>query len=130
MKRFKIGISAIVLLLAIVTSFAFRSAEEKKRAAFTCVWYDYNGTPGNEHDPTQFSLSVSPPPSCPGADNILCAICVDPSEIYGTGGAFPGLPMIDDENTIIKNIVDNAMLEWVDLYLEEYNEAIELRTAN
>jgi hypothetical protein len=126
MKHFKIGISAIVLLLAIGTSFAFRTTEAKNKALLTCVWYDYNGTPGNEHDPAQFSVSVSPPPSCPG-NNDLCAVCVDPAEIYG-GGAFSGLPMVDDENTIIKNIVDNAILEATDLYLEELNSAIELKS--
>lgn len=129
MKHFKIGISAIVLLLAIGASFAFRTAEAKSKALLTCVWYDFNGSVGDEHDPTKFSLTVSPPPSCPGAED-LCAICVDPSEIYGPGGAFPGLPAVDDENTIIKNIIDNAILQFEDIFLENLNTAVELKHAN
>ncbi|NII26832.1 hypothetical protein HB364_17210 [Pseudoflavitalea sp. X16] len=126
MKHFKIGISAIVLLLAIGTSFAFRTAEAKSKALLTCVWYDYTAAPGNEHDPVNFTLTVSPPPSCPGATN-LCAICVDPSEIYGPGGAFPGLPMVDDENTYIKNLIDNALLQFEDLSIEILNTGVELK---
>ena len=126
MKQFKIGISAIVLLLAIGTSFAFRSAEKKERDVLSCVWYDYTAAPGDEHNPLNFTLSVSQPPSCPGATN-LCAICVDPSEIYGPGGAFPGLPEVDDENTFIKNIIDNALLQFEDIHLEILNTGVELK---
>lgn len=125
MKQFKIGISAIVLLLAIGTSFAFRNAD-KKDDLLTCVWYDYTASPGDEHNPANFTLSVSPPPSCPGATN-LCAVCVDPSEVYGPAGPFPGLPMVDDENTYIKNIIDNALLQFEDLHIEILNTGAELK---
>jgi len=126
MKRFKIGISAIVLLLAISTSFAFRSTEEKNRASYTCVWYDYTGSEGGEYNPTNYTVAGSQP-SCPSQGGPLCAVCVDPGDIYGAGEAYPGKPKVDDDYFAINNVVAYALLIGEDNYQEDFNEIAELK---
>lgn len=126
MKRFKIGVSAIVLLLAICASFAFRSTEEKNRASYTCIWYDFTGSPGEEYDPTKY-VQVGSQPSCPSQGGNLCAVCVDPGDIYGAGEAYPGQPKVDDDYFAINNVVAYALLIGEDNYQEGFNEAAELK---
>jgi hypothetical protein len=126
MKRFKIGISAIVLLLAISTSFAFRSTEEKNRASYTCVWYNYTGDEGGEYNPNNYTEAGSQP-SCPSQGGALCAVCVDAGDIYGPGGAYPGKPKVDDDWFAINNVVNYALLIHEDNYQEDFNEAAELK---
>jgi len=127
MKRFKIGMSALVLLCAIGTSFAFRTAEKKNLAAFTCTWYDFTGTAGEEFDPTKYTLSAGAP-SCPGQGGDLCGICVDPSDIYGSG-IYAGKPMVDDVTTPIANVISNALVTLEDNPQEDFNEIADLRAA-
>lgn len=125
MKRFKIGISAMVFVLAIVTSFAFRNVEQKNRAMFTCTWFDFTGSPGEEFDPAKYVLA-SGTPSCPGQGGDLCGICVDPGEIYGSG-PYAGQPMVDDENTGIMNVVNFALMTEEDNPQEDFNAIAELK---
>ena len=126
MKRLKIGVSAIVLLFAIGTSFAFRSTEEKKGAAYTCTWYDFTGAPGEEYDPTKYTLASSQP-SCPSQGGALCGVCVDAGDIYGPSEAFPGKPKVDDDWFAINNVVNYALLINEDNYQPDFNEAAELK---
>jgi hypothetical protein len=126
MKRFKTGVSAIVLLLAICASFAFRSTEEKKRASLTCTWYNYTGSEGGEYNPNNYVVAGSQP-SCPGQYGPLCGVCVDAGDIYGTGEAFPGKPKVDDDWFPINNVVAYALLIGEDNYQEDFNEAAELK---
>lgn len=125
MKRFKIGISALVLLFAIGTSFAFRTAEAKNRAMFTCIWYDYNGNPGEELDPSKYSLATGTP-SCPDQGGALCGACVDASDIYSSG-PYAGLPKVDDWNSGIANVVTFALMTGEDNPQEGFNEIAELK---
>lgn len=125
MKRFKIGMSVMVFVFAIVTSFAFRKAEEKNRAAFTCSWYDFIGTTGEETDPTKFVLSAGAA-SCPGQGGDLCGICVDPSDIY-TSGTHAGKPKVDDPSSPIANVIVFAQMTGEDNPQEDFNEIAELK---
>jgi hypothetical protein len=125
MKRFKIGISAMVLLFAIGTSFAFRKAEEKNRLNFTCTWYDFIGTPGEEFDPAKYVLSAGSA-SCPDQGGDLCGACVDPSDIY-TSGIYAGKPKVDDLNSAIYNVVQFALMTEEDNAQEDFNEIAELK---
>lgn len=125
MKHLKVGISAMVLVLAIVTSFAFRNIEEKNRAMFTCTWFDFNGNPGEEFDPTKYSLSTGTP-SCPDQGGNLCGTCVDANDIYGSG-PYAGLPKVDDINTPIANVVNFALMTGEDNPQEGFNEIAELK---
>lgn len=115
----------MVFVLAITTSFAFRKAEEKNRAMFTCTWYDFTGTPGQETDPTKFVLSAGTP-SCPGQGGDLCGICVDPSDIY-TSGPYTGKPKVDDETSAIANVIMFAQYTGEDNPQEDFNEIAELK---
>ena len=125
MKRFKIGISAMVFVLAIVTSFAFRKGEAKNRAMFTCTWYDFTGTPGEEYDPAKYVLS-SGTPSCPDMGAELCGACVDPSDVY-TSGIYAGKPKVDDVTTPISNVVTFALMTEEDNAQEDFNEIAETK---
>jgi hypothetical protein len=125
MKHLKVGISAMVLVFAIVTSFAFRNTEEKNRAMFTCTWYDFNGNPGEEFDPAKYSLSTGEP-SCPDMGGNLCGACVDSDDIY-TSGPYAGLPRVDNINTAIYNVVNFALMTGEDNAQEGFNEIAELK---
>ena len=125
MKRFKIGISVMVFVLAITTSFAFRKAEEKNRAMFTCTWFDYTGAPGQETDPSQYVLATGIP-SCPDMGGDLCAVCVDPGEIYSSG-TYAGKPKVDDINSGIYNVVQFALMTEEDNPQEDFNAIAELK---
>ena len=127
MKHLKVGISAMVFMLAIVTSFAFRNKEEKSRAMLTCTWYDFTGNAGEEYDPTKYVLA-SGTPSCPGNGTALCGVCVDAGDIYGPGEAYPGLPKVDNDFFAINNIVAFALLTEEDNYqIDDFNEAAEVK---
>jgi hypothetical protein len=125
MKRFKIGISVMVFALAITTSFAFRKAEEKNRAMFTCTWFDFIGTAGQEFDPTKYVLAAGTP-SCPDQGGDLCAACVDPGEIY-TSGIYAGKPKVDDITSGIANVVQFALMTEEDNPQEDFNAIAELK---
>jgi hypothetical protein len=125
MKHLKVGISAMVLVLAIVTSFAFRNKEEKNRVNFTCTWYDFNGNPGEEFDPAKYSLS-SGEPSCPDQGGNLCGACVDPIDIHSSG-PYAGLPKVDLFNTAITNVVTYSLMTGEDNPQEGFNEIAELK---
>ena len=125
MKHVKVGISAIVLLLAIGTSFAFRKAEAKKRAMLTCTWYDFTGNPGEEYDPSKYAVAGSAP-SCPGNGAALCGVCVDAGDIY-TSGPYTGKPKVDDDWFAINNVVTYALQSEEDNYQEDFNEAAEVK---
>src|SRR5687768_10945390 len=122
MKRFKIGVSAIVLLLAICASFAFRSTEEKNRASYTCSWYEFTGSPGEEFDPTKY-MPIGSQPSCPSQGGPLCAVCVDAGDIYGPGEAYPGKPKVDNDWFPIYSVVAFALEMGEDNYQDGFNEA-------
>lgn len=126
MKRLKIGISAIVLLFAIGTSLAFRSTEQKNQMLYTCTWYDFTGSPGEEYDPTKYTVAGSQP-SCPSQGGALCGVCVDAGDIYGPGEAYPGKPKVDDDWYAINNVVAYALLIGEDNYQPDFNEAAELK---
>jgi hypothetical protein len=106
MKHLKIGMSAVVLLLAVITSFAFRPIEKKFDTL--CTWFVFTGSPGEEHNPTKYR-EVSIDPGCPDPEVILCAICVEPSEIYGTGTPNAGLPKVDVPSTNIYQAINSAL---------------------
>jgi hypothetical protein len=125
MKHFKIGISAMVFVLAIVTSFAFRKAEEKNRAMFTCTWYDFTGSAGEEYDPTKYVLSTGTP-SCPDQGGDLCGACVDPVDVYSSG-PYAGKPKVDDVTSAIANVVAFALMTGEDNPQEDFNEIAELK---
>lgn len=125
MKHLKVGISAMVLVLAIVTSFAFRNTEEKNRAMFTCTWYDFNGTAGEEFDPSKYSLS-SGEPSCPDMGGNLCGICVDAGDVYASG-PYAGLPKVDVYTTPIYNVIMYSLMTGEDNPQEGFNEIAELK---
>ena len=115
----------MVFVLAIVTSFAFRKAETKNRAMFTCTWFDFTGNPGEEFDPAKYVLSTGTP-SCPDQGGNLCAACVDPGEIYSSG-PYAGQPMVDDWNTGIANVVNFALMTGEDNAQEDFNAIAELK---
>ena len=122
MKKLKVGISAIVLLVAVGTSFAFRGTEAKNRAELTCTWYNFTGTPGQEYDPSKYELAGDPV-SCTVFGPLLCGACVDINDIY-TDGPNTGKPMVDIETTAIANVVNYALLSEEDNYQEmDFNEA-------
>ena len=122
MKRFKVGISALVLLVAIGTSFAFRTP----KAVTTYVWFDFIGNPGEEFDPAKY-VPAAGTPGCPGQGGPLCAAACDPNEIY-TSGTYAGLPMVDDWNTGIANVVNYALISEEDNYqVEDFNAIAELK---
>lgn len=122
MKHFKIGISALVFLLAIGTSFAFRNP----KALATYVWFDFIGSPGEEHDPAKYVPAVGTP-SCPGQGAALCAAACDPAEIYSSG-TYAGLPMVDDWNSGIANVVNYALISEEDNYqVEDFNAIAEVK---
>jgi hypothetical protein len=125
MKRFKFGISALVLVFAVVTSFAFRKAEEKSRLDFTCTWYDFTGTAGQEFDPAKYVLSAGSA-SCPDQGGDLCGVCVDPGEIY-TSGIHAGKPKVNDINSAMYNVVQYALMTGEDNAQEDFNEIAELK---
>jgi hypothetical protein len=126
MTKTKLSISVVVLLMAACASFAFRGKEAKNRAALTCTWYNFTGALGEEFDPTKYVLTVGLPPSCPGDGPVVCGICVDPSDIYGSTEAFPGLPKVDNSETAIANVVVQSVVTEQDNYQPEYfNEACE-----
>ena len=125
MKHLKVGISAMVLVFAIVTSFAFRNTEEKNRATFTCIWYDFNGAPGEEFDPTKYSLSTGTP-SCPDMGGNVCGVCVDADDIYASG-PYAGLPKIDTDTSPIANVVMYSLMTGEDNPQEGFNEICELK---
>lgn len=124
MKRFKIGMSAMVLVFAVVTSFAFRKAE-KSRLSFTCTWYQFTGTPGQEYDPTQYVLGGGAS-SCPDQGGDLCGVCVDPTDIY-TSGTYAGKPKVDDITSAIYNVVQFALITEEDNPQEDFNEIADLK---
>ncbi len=125
MKRFKIGISAMVFVLAITTSFAFRKAEEKNRAMFTCTWFNFTGTPGEEYDPAKYVLSGGTA-SCPDQGGDLCGACVDPSDIYASG-PYAGKPKVDDITSAISNVVSFALMTGEDNAQQDFNEIADLK---
>lgn len=125
MKRFQIGLSSVVFVLAVVTSFAFRTAEAKNRAMYTCTWYDFTGNVGEEFDPTKYVLA-SGTPSCPGQGAALCAVCVDPGEVY-TSGTYAGLPKVDDVTSAIFNVVNFALMTEEDNAQEDVNTIAEVK---
>ena len=124
MKRFKIGISAMVLLFAVVTSFAFRKSE-KSRLSFTCTWYQFTGTPGEEFDPAKYVLGGGAS-SCPDQGGDLCGACVDASDIY-TSGTYTGKPKVDDITSAIHNVVQFALMTEEDNPQEDFNEIADLK---
>ena len=124
MTKTKLSISVVVLLMSAAASFAFRGKEAKNRADLTCTWYNFTGAQGEEFDPTKYVLTVGLPPSCPGNGPVVCGLCVDPSDIYGSTEAFPGLPKVDNSETPVANIVVQSVVSENDYYDAEYfNEA-------
>jgi hypothetical protein len=122
MKHVKVGISVFVFLLAIGASFAFRAP----KAATTYVWFDFIGNPGEEFDPAKYVAAVGTP-GCSGQGGPLCAAACDPAEIY-TSGTYAGLPMVDDWNTGIANVVNYALISEEDNYqVEDFNAIAELK---
>jgi len=100
MKHFKKLLPVIALLISVITSFAFRSVEKKNFLVTRCIWYTYTG--GSLFVPSNYTLTVCPPPYCPFALN-MCAICVRASEIYADyDPIYPDLPMVDASNTSIR----------------------------
>ena len=121
MKHVKVGISVFVFLLAIGASFAFRSPN-----AANYVWFDFIGNPGEEHDPGKYVPAVGTP-SCAGQGGALCAAACDPSEVYSSG-TYAGLPMVDDWNSGIANVVNYAIISEEDNYqVEDFNAIAELK---
>lgn len=121
MKHVKVGISVFVFLLAIGASFAFRSPN-----VANYVWFDFIGSPGEEHDPAKYVAAVGTP-SCPGQGGSLCAAACDPSEVYSSG-TYAGLPMVDDWNSGIANVVNYAIISEEDNYqVEDFNAIAELK---
>jgi len=136
MKQFKKLLPAIALIIAVISSLAFRPVEKKNYLATLCVWYDFVGVPGQEHDPSKYVLAVSLPPSCPGVQ-IMCAICVYPTEIYDDASfpvAYRDKPMVDDVITNIYSLIDYALSSpKTDVYEYDFNnnivDAVELKFA-
>ena len=122
MKRFKIGISTFVFALAILSSFAFRSA-----TTFTCTWYDFTGGPGEEYDPAKYVLSTGTP-SWPGQGGELGGVCVDPGDIYSSG-AYSGKPKVDDVTSAISNVISFALMTGEDNAQPDFNEIADLKAA-
>jgi len=106
--KFKKLLPVLALLFAVITSFAFRSIERNIYLATSCTWFDFTGTAGQEHDPSKYTATVTPPPSCPDPAQQLCAICVRSSEKY-TSGANNGKPMVDDNTTSIYARINAAL---------------------
>jgi hypothetical protein len=108
MKVFKNYLPVLTLVLALVVAFAF-SAKEKKTESLTVVWFQYVGPvdpdPNDAYDPDNWDELTSSP-SCLG-EGTLCAIGVDPTEIY-TSGPFVGRPMVDDNDTDAYDALDDA----------------------
>ncbi|WP_205509536.1 DUF6520 family protein [Longitalea arenae] len=125
MKRFKMGMSVMVFVLAITASFAFRTVESKNMANFTCTWFDFTGTPGEEYDPTKYVLSAGTA-SCPDQGGDLCGACVDPSDIYSSG-PYAGKPKVDDITSAISNVVTYALMTGEDNPQSDFNEIAELK---
>jgi hypothetical protein len=105
--KFKKNLPILALLFAVVSSFAFRSVEQKNYLALRCTWFRFDGAVGEEHLPNKYANGGTVEPTCGGA-NKLCAICVKSSEIY-TSGPNNGLPMVDDDTTCIYAAIDEAL---------------------
>jgi len=105
--KFKKLLPVLALLFAVVSSFAFRSIEKKNYLVTRCTWYTYNGS-GSFFIPSNYTLTVNPPPSCPNALN-MCAICVRASQIYPhSDPTYPDLPKVDVPSLSIAQNINNA----------------------
>lgn len=95
--KFRKFSGVLALLVAATLAFAFKPMEKAKK--FDCVWFQYNGPQraslSDAHNPANYSRVTGLPVDCTNGDK-LCAICVDPSEIYANDpGTSDDTPMVD-----------------------------------
>jgi hypothetical protein len=102
MKRFLKSLLSIgIFIIAVCTSFAFKSKTTTNPEDLNCTWFLLDAI-GHAFEPNYYTLFECDPAKiddvvCPG-DRDICAICVPVSEIY-TAGEFEGLPKVDDNVT-------------------------------
>lgn len=90
MKKYVIGFSA--LFFALIVTLAVTAKEEPKATPeLTAVWFDFNGSPGQENIASQYSVDGDNSPECPMNETYLCEILAVPQT---------GSPNLPDLSTI------------------------------
>lgn len=91
-----------MFVMAVVTSFAFRSVENSNAVRHNCVWFIYTPSQtitfaslAQAQTPSNWQF-VATEPNCGTPTNRLCAICVPPSEVYANAdGTADDTPKVD-----------------------------------
>lgn len=101
--RVKKLVPVLMFVMAVVTSFAFRSVENSKAVRHECVWFIYKSTAAQTlvaaRTPSNWEFSATEP-ECGNPGNRLCAICVPEDEVYANGsGTADDTPKVDDSIT-------------------------------